>query len=78
MADLLLHPAGAMQTCIVPVISFNYAARKIARCRQTLATAVGFGLALMAVGAFFFLTVPGPPTTGTSRAGGGATPGTTP
>ena len=53
-------PLGAMQTCIVPVISFNYAARKIARCRQTLATAVGFGLALMAVGAFFFLTVPGP------------------
>lgn len=43
-------PLGAMQTCIVPVISFNYAARKIARCRQTLATAVGFGLALMAVG----------------------------
>lgn len=71
-------PLGAMQTCIVPVISFNYAARKIARCRQTLATAVGFGLALMAVGAFFFLTVPGPPTTGTSRASGGATPGTTP
>ena len=71
-------PLGAMQTCIVPVISFNYAARKIARCRQTLATAVGFGLALMAVGAFFFLTVPGPPTTGTSRAGVGATPVTTP
>lgn len=53
-------PLGAMQTCIVPVISFNYAARKIARCRQTLVTAVGFGLALMAVGAFFFLVFPAP------------------
>ena len=53
-------PLGAMQTCIVPVISFNYAARKIDRCKKTLWMAVGFGLALMAVGAFFFLTIPGP------------------
>lgn len=53
-------PLGAMQTCIVPVISFNYAARKIDRCKKTLWFSVGFGLALMAVGAFFFLTIPGP------------------
>ena len=29
-------PLGAMQTCIVPVLSFNYADRKIFRCKQTL------------------------------------------
>lgn len=29
-------PLGAMQTCIVPVISFNYAARNIERCKKTL------------------------------------------
>ncbi len=52
-------PLGAMQTCIVPVISFNYAARKIHRCKQTLLTAVVFGLALMAVGALCFETIPG-------------------
>lgn len=51
-------PLGAMQTCIVPVISFNYASRKIYRCRQTLNTAVVFGLALMAVGMFFFESIP--------------------
>ena len=51
-------PLGAMQTCIVPVISFNYAARNIVRCKKTLMTAVGFGLALMAVGTLSFLTVP--------------------
>lgn len=29
-------PLGAMQTCIVPLISFNYAARNVDRCRTTL------------------------------------------
>lgn len=51
-------PLGAMQTCIVPVISFNYAAHNIDRCRKTLSAAVGFGLALMALGTACFLCVP--------------------
>lgn len=51
-------PLGAMQTCIVPVISFNYAARNIDRCRKTLMIAVGFGLALMAVGTVCFVSIP--------------------
>ena len=53
-------PLGSMQTCIVPVISFNYAARKIRRCKQTLITAVVFGVALMAVGTLCFETIPAP------------------
>lgn len=53
-------PLGAMQTCIVPVISFNYAARNIERCRRTLNVAVLFGLALMALGTLCFETIPGP------------------
>ena len=51
-------PLGAMQTCIVPVISFNYAARKIDRSKKTLTTAIGFGMALMAVGTLCFNTIP--------------------
>lgn len=51
-------PLGAMQTCIVPVISFNYAARNIERCKKMLTTAIGFGLALMAVGTICFVTIP--------------------
>lgn len=47
-----------MQTCIVPVVSFNYAARDRKRCYQTLAVAVGFGLILMGLGALCFLFVP--------------------
>lgn len=51
-------PLGAMQTCIVPVISFNYATRNIERCKKTLTTAVGFGLALMVVGTLCFVSIP--------------------
>lgn len=53
-------PLGAMQTCIVPVISFNYAARKIRRCKETLNLAIVFGMALMALGILCFETIPGP------------------
>ena len=51
-------PLGAMQTCIVPIVSFNYAARNIDRCKKTLTTSVGFGMALMALGALCFNIIP--------------------
>lgn len=53
-------PLSAMQTCIVPIVSFNYAARRIRRCKLTLITAILFGMALMAVGTLCFETIPGP------------------
>lgn len=51
-------PLGAMQTCIVPVISFNYAAGNIVRCKKSLTSAIKFGLALMAVGTLCFVSIP--------------------
>lgn len=51
-------PLGAMQTCIVPVVSFNYAARNIERCKKTLTSAIEFGLALMAMGTLCFVSNP--------------------
>lgn len=51
-------PLGAMQTCIVPVVSFNYAARNIDRCKKTLTVAIRFGLALMAIGTICFVSIP--------------------
>ena len=51
-------PLGAMQTCIVPVISYNYAARNIDRCKKTLFSAIIFGISLMAVGTLCFVSVP--------------------
>lgn len=53
-------PLSAMQTCIVPIVSFNYAARRIRRCKVTLITAILFGMALMAVGTLCFETIPAP------------------
>lgn len=51
-------PLGAMQTCIVPVISFNYAAQNIARCKKTLSVSVIFGMVLMAFGTLCFELIP--------------------
>lgn len=51
-------PLGAMQTCIVPIISFNYAARNIDRCKKTLSAAVCFGWVLMAMGTLCFNLFP--------------------
>ncbi|MBQ8401345.1 MAG: MATE family efflux transporter [Clostridia bacterium] len=53
-------PLFAMQTCIVPVISYNYAARNLERCRKTLSTAIRFGMAFMTVGIFCFEVFPEP------------------
>lgn len=52
-------PLGAMQTCIVPVISYNYAANNIDRCKKVLFAAVKFGWVLMGFGALCFLLFPG-------------------
>ncbi len=51
-------PLGALQTCIVPVISYNYAAGSFDRCRKTLSTSLIAGVCLMAVGTLCFETIP--------------------
>lgn len=51
-------PLGAMQTCIVPVISYNYAAGNPERCKKTLNTSILFGFALMFLGTLCFLFLP--------------------
>lgn len=53
-------PLRAMQTCIIPIISFNYAARNIERCKQALTTATGFGFLLMGLGGLCFELIPVP------------------
>lgn len=51
-------PLGAMQTCIIPVISYNYAARNIERCKKTLSASIIFGMSLMALGTLCFVCIP--------------------
>ena len=43
-------PLGALQTCIVPIVSYNYAAKEIGRCRETMSVSVKMGMALMFIG----------------------------
>ena len=53
-------PLGAMQTCIVPVISYKYAAGSLDRCRKTLRESILAGMALMLIGTLCFELIPGP------------------
>ncbi len=51
-------PLGAMQTCIVPIISFNYAAHNVERCKKTLILATICGMTFMGVGMVCFELIP--------------------
>lgn len=51
-------PLGALQTCIVPIISYNYAANQIQRCKKTLHLALITGLILMGIGMMCFEILP--------------------
>ena len=52
-------PLGALQTCMVPIVSFNYAAQRLDRCRETLKVSLLWGLALMFLGLLCFEFLPG-------------------
>lgn len=51
-------PLGALQTCIVPVISFNYAAKDQERCKAVLKESLIAGMALMFLGTLCFEFLP--------------------
>lgn len=51
-------PLGALQTCIVPVISFNYAAKDQERCKAVLKESLIVGMALMFLGTLCFEFLP--------------------
>lgn len=53
-------PLGALQTCIVPILSYNYAAGNVRRCRRTLGVSLIYGFALMLVGTLCFELIPSP------------------
>lgn len=53
-------PLGAMQTCLVPIISFNYATRKTDRCKSALNTSLIYGGIIMVVSMAVFILFPKP------------------
>lgn len=56
----LIIPLMAMLTCIVPIISFNYAAKNINRCKETMRVATYSSLSLMLIGTLIFELIPVP------------------
>ncbi len=53
-------PLGALQTCMVPIVSYNYATRDLKRCRQTVKVSLLSGVALMTIGLICFELIPAP------------------
>lgn len=53
-------PLGGLQTCIVPVISYNYARGDLSRCKSILRESCIFGLLFMCIGIFCFEVLPRP------------------
>lgn len=51
-------PIGGLQTCIVPVLSYNFACRKIKRCRQIVRSSAWMAGVLMFLGTLCFLFFP--------------------
>ena len=53
-------PFNAMMTCVVPVISFNYAIKSLDRCKRTLRDSIIFGMAFMILAFLCFMFIPVP------------------
>ena len=51
-------PLFGLQTCIVPVLSFNYTRRSFDRCRELMRDSIIVSLSLMAVGIVCFIFLP--------------------
>ena len=51
-------PLGALQTCIVPVISFNFAAGQLDRCKKAMVATIIGGLSVMLLGTLSFELIP--------------------
>ena len=58
MQSFFFIPLFGLQTCIVPVLSYNYAARGYDRCRQTMRDTFIISAAFMLVGIVFFVFFP--------------------
>lgn len=58
MQTFFFIPLMGLQTCIVPVISFNYAAKSYSRCRETMKDSLLFSCVFMLLGVVCFVCFP--------------------
>lgn len=56
--SIFFIPLGALQTCIIPIVSYNFASNNYKRCNKALYLALLYGLILMAIGTLCFETIP--------------------
>ena len=59
MQTFFFIPLLGLQTCIVPVLSYNYAAKKYKRCQTILNESVLFSMLFMLIGVYCFELLPG-------------------
>ena len=59
LQNFFFIPLFGLQTCIVPLLSYNCAAQKYERCRETIRKALLISASLMLVGAACFILLPG-------------------
>ena len=59
LQNFFFIPLFGLQTCIVPLMSYNCAAQKYARCRETAHKSPLISASLMLVGAACFILLPG-------------------
>ena len=59
MQTFFFIPLLGLQTCIVPVLSYNYAAKKYKRCQTILNESVLFSMLFILIGVFCFELLPG-------------------
>lgn len=58
LQNFFFIPLFGLQTCIVPLLSYNCAAQKYARCRETVHKSPLISASLMLVGAACFILLP--------------------
>ena len=58
MQSFFFIPLFGLQTCIVPVLSYNFAKQAYGRCREIMRDACLFSLLFMAVGVLAFMAFP--------------------
>ena len=58
MQTFFFIPLLGLQTCIVPVLSFNYETKSYARCREIMRDSYGFSCVFMLVGVICFVFFP--------------------
>ena len=53
-------PFFALETCVIPIISYNFASKKYKRCTVTFWESTAIAAVLMLIGVFCFEAIPGP------------------